>query len=200
MSSLPVSGARATPEEPTREHVPHVGRFAASDSAVRLFAIPTGLGSGHPGSSFFVRLRSTGVGGTAAWEVHLKPGQPDAHADGPTLTVSRLSGKRLTDGCNDRLRVRPPQAAAAFMNVRCARIGWSRKRAPGPLRWGTGHQDHPRQVPSGVVCRPGVDQEVQAAPQSSVAWLHLVIGLGMIALGVLLAKRDRDKRGQHDGR
>ena len=31
-------------------------------------------------------------------------------------------------------------------------------------------------------------------------WLHLVLGLGMIALGVLLAKRDRDKRGHHDGR
>lgn len=31
-------------------------------------------------------------------------------------------------------------------------------------------------------------------------WLHLVLGLGMIALAVLLAKRDRDKRGHHDGR
>jgi hypothetical protein len=31
-------------------------------------------------------------------------------------------------------------------------------------------------------------------------WLHFVLGLGMIALGVLLSKRDRDKRGHHDGR
>lgn len=31
-------------------------------------------------------------------------------------------------------------------------------------------------------------------------WLHLVLGLCMIALGVLLAKRDRDHRGHHDTR
>ena len=31
-------------------------------------------------------------------------------------------------------------------------------------------------------------------------WLHFVLGVGMIALGVLLSKRDRDKRGHHDGR
>jgi hypothetical protein len=31
-------------------------------------------------------------------------------------------------------------------------------------------------------------------------WLHFVLGLGMIALGVLLSKRDRDKHGHHDGR
>ena len=31
-------------------------------------------------------------------------------------------------------------------------------------------------------------------------WLHFVLGLGMIALGVLLSKRDRDKGGHHDGR
>lgn len=31
-------------------------------------------------------------------------------------------------------------------------------------------------------------------------WLHFVLGLGMIALGVLLSKRDRDKRGHHNGR
>ena len=31
-------------------------------------------------------------------------------------------------------------------------------------------------------------------------WLHFVLGLGMIALGVVLSKRDRDKRGHHDGR
>lgn len=31
-------------------------------------------------------------------------------------------------------------------------------------------------------------------------WLHFVLGLCMIALGVLLAKRDRDHRGHHDTR
>lgn len=31
-------------------------------------------------------------------------------------------------------------------------------------------------------------------------WLHFVLGVAMIALGVLLSKRDRDKRGHHDGR
>lgn len=31
-------------------------------------------------------------------------------------------------------------------------------------------------------------------------WLHFVLGLAMIALGVLLSKRDMDKRGHHDGR
>lgn len=31
-------------------------------------------------------------------------------------------------------------------------------------------------------------------------WLHFVLGLGMIALGVLLAKPARDQRGHHDGR
>ena len=31
-------------------------------------------------------------------------------------------------------------------------------------------------------------------------WLHFVLGLGMIALGVLLSKRDRDRLGHHDGR
>lgn len=28
-------------------------------------------------------------------------------------------------------------------------------------------------------------------------WLHFVLGLGMVALGVLLSKRDHDKRGHH---
>ena len=31
-------------------------------------------------------------------------------------------------------------------------------------------------------------------------WLHLGLGSAMIALGVLLSKRDRDKAGHHDGR
>lgn len=31
-------------------------------------------------------------------------------------------------------------------------------------------------------------------------WLHFVLGAAMIALGLLLSKRDRDKRGHHDGR
>ena len=31
-------------------------------------------------------------------------------------------------------------------------------------------------------------------------WLHFVLGVAMIALGVLLSKRDRDKGGHHDGR
>lgn len=31
-------------------------------------------------------------------------------------------------------------------------------------------------------------------------WLHFALGLGMIALGVALAKRDRDTRGHRDGR
>jgi hypothetical protein len=31
-------------------------------------------------------------------------------------------------------------------------------------------------------------------------WLHFVPGIAMRALGVLLSKRDRDKRGHHDGR
>ena len=30
-------------------------------------------------------------------------------------------------------------------------------------------------------------------------WLHFVLGLGMVALGVLLSKRDKDKTGHHDG-
>ena len=30
-------------------------------------------------------------------------------------------------------------------------------------------------------------------------WLHFVLCVGMIALGVLLSKRDRDKHGHHDG-
>jgi arginine exporter protein ArgO len=31
-------------------------------------------------------------------------------------------------------------------------------------------------------------------------WLHFVLGAAMVALGILLSKRDRDKRGHHDGR
>ncbi len=31
-------------------------------------------------------------------------------------------------------------------------------------------------------------------------WLHFVLGVAMIALGVLLSKRDRDGRGHHNGR
>ena len=31
-------------------------------------------------------------------------------------------------------------------------------------------------------------------------WLHFVLGLAMIALGVLLAKSDRERWGHHDGR
>lgn len=136
----------------------------------------TGLADGAPDR----RLRSLRL---TRFRVDQPSGRGTAQAwahrtltDGTRVTGVTTEDNRLTDGCNDRLRVRSAQGAAAFMSVRCPRIGWSRKRAPGPPERGTRHTDHPRQVLSGVVCLLGVDQAAFVA--------HLNPGSGLRQLRV----------------